>query len=248
MKTNRIFIIEGILTVVVSLFAYFIVPTWPHTAKFVGLNFSSSESLWLVTHTAQWWWTEQTTGKVESRFRCGPWRAFQVVLRPTSHQWSSCLGLCILVPRFLLRPIHPQPLHGKPLMSWNFCKIVVSIVIANHHRWTWFRELASATVRFNSRSRNPRCFDSTYYYSMTVPPNALASISIWLTVWLSSKYNLRAPFIIASAIVAIIGMQIFFFSPGHNADVITSFYAYHSGHHTRVLACRLHCSTYCKNS
>ncbi len=40
---------------------------------------------------------------------------------------------------------------------------------------------------------------------MTVPPNALASLSIWFTVWLSSRYNVRAPFIIGSAFVAIIG-------------------------------------------
>ncbi|OJA08803.1 hypothetical protein AZE42_01302 [Rhizopogon vesiculosus] len=40
---------------------------------------------------------------------------------------------------------------------------------------------------------------------MTVPPNVLASLSIWTTVWVSSKYNARAPFIIGAAIVAIIG-------------------------------------------
>ncbi|KAJ7459877.1 major facilitator superfamily domain-containing protein [Mycena latifolia] len=40
---------------------------------------------------------------------------------------------------------------------------------------------------------------------MTVPPNALASLSIWVTVWLSSRYNARAPFIIGAAFVAIIG-------------------------------------------
>lgn len=34
-QNNRIFILEGVLTVVISLLAYFIVPTWPHKAKFV---------------------------------------------------------------------------------------------------------------------------------------------------------------------------------------------------------------------
>jgi hypothetical protein len=33
--SKRIFILEGILTVVISLIAYFIVPTWSHKAKFV---------------------------------------------------------------------------------------------------------------------------------------------------------------------------------------------------------------------
>lgn len=34
-RFHRIFILEGILTVAVSLLAYFIVPTWSHNAKFV---------------------------------------------------------------------------------------------------------------------------------------------------------------------------------------------------------------------
>lgn len=33
--SKRIFILEGLLTAVVSLIAYFIVPTWSHKAKFV---------------------------------------------------------------------------------------------------------------------------------------------------------------------------------------------------------------------
>jgi hypothetical protein len=33
--SKRIFILEGALTVVISLGAYFIVPTWSHKAKFV---------------------------------------------------------------------------------------------------------------------------------------------------------------------------------------------------------------------
>ncbi|KAH7921920.1 MFS general substrate transporter [Leucogyrophana mollusca] len=40
---------------------------------------------------------------------------------------------------------------------------------------------------------------------MTVPPYTLAAFSIWMTVWLSSKFNMRAPFIIAGAVVGIIG-------------------------------------------
>ena len=43
---------------------------------------------------------------------------------------------------------------------------------------------------------------------MTVPPNTLAALSIWGTVWASSKVNKRAPFIIGAAIFAIIGMLI----------------------------------------
>ncbi|KAH7885343.1 major facilitator superfamily domain-containing protein [Phlebopus sp. FC_14] len=43
---------------------------------------------------------------------------------------------------------------------------------------------------------------------MTVPPNVVATLSIWGTVWLSSKWGIRAPFIIASAVVTIIGYTI----------------------------------------
>ncbi|KAJ7604012.1 major facilitator superfamily domain-containing protein [Roridomyces roridus] len=48
---------------------------------------------------------------------------------------------------------------------------------------------------------------------MTVPPNALAALSIWCTVWLSSRYNYRAPFIIGAAFVAIIGYIILLTGP-----------------------------------
>lgn len=40
---------------------------------------------------------------------------------------------------------------------------------------------------------------------LTVPPNSLASISLGVTVWLSTKHNRRAVFIIIAAFVAIIG-------------------------------------------
>ncbi|KAH9480432.1 putative transporter [Psilocybe cubensis] len=48
-------------------------------------------------------------------------------------------------------------------------------------------------------------FESWQAQLMTVPPNSLAAISIWVTVWFSSKYNARAPFILGAAVVAIIG-------------------------------------------
>lgn len=40
---------------------------------------------------------------------------------------------------------------------------------------------------------------------MTVPPNVVATLSVWGTVWLSSRMNVRAPFIIVAGVVAIIG-------------------------------------------
>ncbi|KAJ3575344.1 hypothetical protein NP233_g1151 [Leucocoprinus birnbaumii] len=40
---------------------------------------------------------------------------------------------------------------------------------------------------------------------LTVPPNTLASISIWVAVWISARYDRRAIIIITAAFVAIIG-------------------------------------------
>ncbi|KAF7314330.1 MFS general substrate transporter [Mycena kentingensis (nom. inval.)] len=55
---------------------------------------------------------------------------------------------------------------------------------------------------------------------MTVPPNALASITIWTTVWISSRLNLRAPFIIGSAFVAILGYIIIMTGPTAGAQYV----------------------------
>lgn len=57
---------------------------------------------------------------------------------------------------------------------------------------------------------------------MTVPPNALASLSIWTTVWLSAKFDRRAPFIFGAAGVAIIGRVRY----GHCAFYLTILVGY----------------------
>lgn len=56
---------------------------------------------------------------------------------------------------------------------------------------------------FDSRLRS-----ALIYFRMTVPPNMLASFSIWTTVWISARYNFRAPFIVGAAVIAIIGKQL----------------------------------------
>ncbi|KAJ6508763.1 major facilitator superfamily domain-containing protein [Mycena sanguinolenta] len=56
-------------------------------------------------------------------------------------------------------------------------------------------------------------FSSWQAQLLTVPPNTLASLSIWFTVWVSARYNVRAPFIIGSAFVAIIGYIILLSGP-----------------------------------
>lgn len=145
-----IFIIEGILTVVVSLFAYFIVPTWPHTAKFLD---DDERSRLLERLKA-----DSDAGHDE-RFK---W--YYVRQAVSDHLvWGYA---------FLF--------HGFSFVLYTLSLFMPTIIVGLG-------------------------FGSWQAQLMTVPPNALASISIWLTVWLSSKYNLRAPFIIASAIMAIIG-------------------------------------------
>jgi len=42
---------------------------------------------------------------------------------------------------------------------------------------------------------------------MTVPPNVLASIGIAFDAWLAARIGRRAPLIIGSAVVAILGMR-----------------------------------------
>ncbi|KAJ7761491.1 major facilitator superfamily domain-containing protein [Mycena maculata] len=63
-------------------------------------------------------------------------------------------------------------------------------------------------------------FSSWQAQLMTVPPNTLASLSIWFTVWLSSRYDARAPFIIGSAFVAIIGYIILLTGPTPGAQYV----------------------------
>lgn len=66
---------------------------------------------------------------------------------------------------------------------------------------------------------------------MTVPPNTIAALSIWGTVWLSSKFKLKAPFIIGAGFVAILGelFIVIFLDQGF------------------MMRIRLHCLNHCTN-
>ncbi|KAG6830979.1 hypothetical protein H0H87_006630 [Tephrocybe sp. NHM501043] len=122
-----IFIIEGVLTVAVSLAAYFLVPTWSHSAKF--LTEPERERLLARLNT------DSDAGQKEE------------------FQW------------FYVRQAFKDP------VVWGYALL----------------------------------FHGFAFVLLTVPPNALAAISIGLTVWVSSRTNLRAPFIVGAAVVAIIG-------------------------------------------
>lgn len=145
-----IFILEGILTVVISLIAYFIVPTWSHEAKFL----SEAEKTRLLD-------------RLRADSDAGTDQAFK---------WSSVLDAfsdhLVWAYAFLF--------HGFSFVLYSL-SLFLPTIIAGLGFQTWQAQL------------------------MTVPPNVLASFSIWTTVYFSSKYNVRAPFIIGAAIVSIIG-------------------------------------------
>ncbi|KAF8798941.1 MFS general substrate transporter [Phlegmacium glaucopus] len=145
-----IFILEGILTVVLSLVAYFIVPTWSHKAEF--LTPSEKERLFERLNA-------DSDAALIERFE---WIYVRQAL--TDHLvWGYA---------FLF--------HGFAFVLYSLSLFLPSI-IAQLGFQSWQAQL------------------------LTVPPNTLAAISIWTTVWLSSKVNRRAPFIIGAAGVAIIG-------------------------------------------
>lgn len=78
---------------------------------------------------------------------------------------------------------------------------------ANNHCGPWILKLAGTTVRRKITTIIPYALT---ILRLTVPPNTLASLSIWFTVWVSSRYNARAPFIIGAAFVAIIGRFLYY--------------------------------------
>ncbi|KIM43201.1 hypothetical protein M413DRAFT_398146 [Hebeloma cylindrosporum] len=68
-------------------------------------------------------------------------------------------------------------------------------------------------------------FQSWQAQLMTVPPNSVAAISIWITVWVSSRINLRAPFIIGAAGVAIVGYIILLTTKTPGAQYVGTIFA-----------------------
>ncbi|KAG6854666.1 hypothetical protein C0991_003314 [Blastosporella zonata] len=151
-----IFIIEGILTVAVSLLAYFIVPTWSHSATFL---------------------TEPERKRLLARLNA-----------------DSDAGSKEEFHWFYVRQAFKDPVvWGYALLFHGFAFVLYSLslflptIIANLGFATWKAQLQ---------------------VMLTVPPNALAALSIAVTVWFSSRANLRAPFIVGAAVVAIIGYVI----------------------------------------
>ncbi|TDL17873.1 MFS general substrate transporter [Rickenella mellea] len=145
-----IFILEGLLTVAVSIAAFWLVPTWSYKAK---------------------WLTEPERARLLARLAA-----------------DSDAGHHEKFEWFFVRQAFGDHLvwayaflfHGFAFVLYSL-SLFLPTIIAGLGFQTWKAQL------------------------MTVPPNSLAAFSIWGTVYLSSKYNVRAPFIIGAAFVAIIG-------------------------------------------
>ncbi|KAG9315902.1 major facilitator superfamily domain-containing protein [Chiua virens] len=145
-----IFILEGILTALVSIFAYFVVPTWSYKAKFL---------------------TEEERDRLLEKLR-----ADSDAGTNQSFQWSSVRSAFEdhLVWAYALL------FHGFSFVLYSV-SLFLPTIIADLGFQTWQAQL------------------------MTVPPYTVASLSLWAVVWLSSRWNMRAPFIITGGVVAIIG-------------------------------------------
>ncbi|KAI0304323.1 major facilitator superfamily domain-containing protein [Multifurca ochricompacta] len=149
-----IFILEGLLTILISVLAFFFVPTWPQKAK---------------------WLTDAERSRLLARLDADSDAAEQ-----EKFAWEY-------VSQAVLDPL----VWGYALLFHGFA-------------FTLLRNLESAAVV------SPDSFIDFFFFlndvlRMTVPPNALASIGIAFGAWLAARTGRRAPLIIGSAVVAIIG-------------------------------------------
>ncbi|KAJ7288331.1 major facilitator superfamily domain-containing protein [Mycena rebaudengoi] len=160
-----ILILEGVVTVAVSLLAYFLVPTWSHKAKFL---------------------TEPERARLLARLQ-----ADSDAGNHEPFEWF-----------FVFQAFKDHLVWGYALLFHGFAFVLYSLSL--------FLPTIIAGLGFSSWQAQ----------LMTVPPNTLASLSIWFTVWLSSRYNVRAPFIVGAAAIAIIGYIILLTGPTPGAQYV----------------------------
>ncbi|KAG2001822.1 high-affinity nicotinic acid transporter [Coprinopsis cinerea AmutBmut pab1-1] len=133
-----IFIIEGLLTVVSAVFAYFVVPTWSHNAKFL----TTSEK-------------ERLLARLDADSDAALIEKFEWTYVKQAMKDHLVWGYALLF-------------HGFAFVLYSL-SLFMPTIIADLGFASWQAQL------------------------MTVPPNSLASISIWATVWVSARVNKRAP-------------------------------------------------------
>lgn len=116
------------------------------------------------------------------------------------------MGLCSPLPRICLCPVLLKLVLGKSSLVLNCVCFLMSSnqTPADDHCRARLCVLASTAV---SRSHILLLGKLVLnnFHRLTVPPYAVASLGIWMAAWHSAKTRLRAPYIIGSAGVAIIG-------------------------------------------
>ncbi|EIM85805.1 MFS general substrate transporter, partial [Stereum hirsutum FP-91666 SS1] len=148
-----IFILEGLLTIVVSIGAFFVVPTWAYKAKFL----TESERERLLSRLAA-----DSDAAAKETF------AWKYVVQALTD--PLVWGYALLF-------------HGYAFALYSL-SLFLPTIIAGLGFASWQAQL------------------------LTVPPYAVASLGIWMAAWHSAKTRLRAPYIVGSAGVAIIGNYI----------------------------------------
>ena len=158
----------------------------------------------LIFFSAHWIRKSTPPSTTQRRLRCWAHWALWMGLCPSSPDGSSCLGIRIPLPWLRICPLLSESFLGECLqMAGNHVQVLkTDHLSADYHCRPWIPKLASSAV---SQMNEMTAWLLTVFYRMTVPPNSLAAISIWLTVWWSSRIDRRAPLIIGSAGVAIIG-------------------------------------------
>lgn len=144
-----IFILEGLLTVIVAIAAYWLVPNWPEQASFL----TPGEKERLLERS------KHDSAGVSEQFK---WKYVR-----------QALGDHLVWAYALL-------FHGFAFVLYSL-SLFLPTIIAGLGYASWEAQL------------------------LTVPPYALSAISIGVVAWLASVYNRRAIFIIASAVVGILG-------------------------------------------
>ncbi|KAI0090538.1 major facilitator superfamily domain-containing protein [Irpex rosettiformis] len=145
-----IFILEGLLTVVISVIAYWLVPTWSHKAR---------------------WLTEDERTRLLARLA-----ADSDAANKEKFEWE-----------YVRQAVTDHLVWGYALLFHGFAFVLYTLSLFMP---TIIAELGFATWKAQL---------------MTVPPNALAAAGIGSGAWLAARTGRRAPLIIGSAVIGIIG-------------------------------------------
>lgn len=115
---HRIFILEGLLTVLVSLFAYFVVPTWSYKAKFVSDHTFTWLCHWILCKV-DWNGARASVVAFRQRFGLSASWAFPMGVCQASIHRSPRLVLRFAFPRLCIRSVFSQSLSGKQSSDFN---------------------------------------------------------------------------------------------------------------------------------